>query len=497
MNYRIIAHILGRLILLLGAAMFVCDLYSWVLYADRDRISEFSLLLSAGVCLGLAAALMGFGRGAIRQGKEILRKEAIAIVGLGWIFSAFLGALPFVWSEPSLTLAQAVFESASGFTTTGSSTMANVEPFSREILLWRATTQWLGGGGILVLFVALLSGLGVSSRSLFQHESTVQVSQGFYSRIREMAARLWQIYLFFTVVCILGLCLLGAPLYEAITYTFATLSTGGFAPHNASVAYFDSPWIHLWITLFMLIGGTNFLLLAWLLRGRFLQPWRDEEFRLYVTVVVVASLLVWLSLERGGGGYAATTEGLWIPAVDALFQTVSIMTTTGFATADYLLWPPAAQAIILLLFFIGGCVGSTAGSIKIQRYLILGKSLVRHIVHSFRPQLLWQTRINGRNLTESDRQSAITYITFSFLLMLAGIPLLAFFEPDMDLATVASSVLTTFTNVGPGFGRVGPMGNFSDFGTPSLYFLSLLMILGRLELFAILALFVPSLWRKY
>lgn len=494
MNYRIIAQILGRLVLLLGTAMVVCDFYTWTLYADRDQVSEFALLLSAGICLVVGLILVLGGRGA---GSEILRKEAITVVGLGWLLAALLGALPYLWCEPSLSPARAFFESASGFTTTGSSTMADIEAFPREILLWRATTQWLGGGGILVLFVALLSGLGASSRSLFRHESTVQVSRGFYSRIRQMATRLWQIYLGLTVVCAAGLFFLGADLYEAITYTFATLSTGGFAPYNASVAHFSSPWIHLWITVFMLVGGTNFLLLAWLLRGRFLQPARDEEFRLYLTVVFLATLLVWFSVERGGGGYAPTTEGLWLPAVDAFFQTVSILTTTGFATADYQTWPPAAQAIILLLFFAGGCVGSTAGSIKIQRYLIVGKSLGRQIIHSFRPQQLRQTRINEHILSEDERLSAGFYITFAFLLMLVSIPVLAYLEPELDLATIASSVVTAFTNVGPGFGEVGPSGNFSFYGSAAHCFLALLMILGRLEMFAILALFVPSLWRKY
>ncbi len=489
MNFRLISKVVGALALLLAGAMLLCDLYGWILSPVRETSSDFALMISAGICSTIGVLLAIGGRGG---GTRILRKEAIAIVGLGWIFATFAGAVPYLLSEPALNPAQAIFESASGFTTTGSSVMVDVEIFPVEILLWRATTQWLGGGGILVLFVALLSALGVGSKSLFRHESTVQVSEGFYSRIRETAVRLWQIYLGLTGICIVGMMLLGASLRDAILFTFTCISTGGFAPYNSSVAHFGSPLIEMWLTLFMILGGTNFLLLAWLLRGRFSRPFHDEEFRLYLSLITLGTLIVLGSLLTRESELSFGTL-----ARQSVFQVVSILTTTGFATADYELWPPLAQSIILVLMFAGGCVGSTAGSLKIQRLLIFGKNTVRQVVHAFRPQQVLRLMINGRVVSEDDKSSAVFYIALAGITMLVSIPVMELTNPGLELATTGSAIVTAFANVGPGFGEVGPMENFSVFGPSGLLILAFLMILGRLEMFAILALFVPSLWKKY
>lgn len=494
MNLRMLCRLLGRLALLLAAAMASCALAGGLWLSEGDNEPVVALALSSGVAATVALLLLLFGRHA---GELILRKEAVAVVGLGWLMAAALGALPYILSEPGLSWPRAFFESASGFTTTGSSTIPHLGEWPHEILLWRATTQWLGGGGILVLFVALLSGLGVGGRSLMAYETSAQVSPGVEARIQDTALRLWQIYAGLTLICVVGLLVMGASLYEAICYAFAAISTGGFAPYDTSAAHFRSPATQFWLIIFMVLGGCNFLLFAWALRGRGDKLRNDEELRLYLAVIGISSLLVWLSLELGGGGRPPTDKGLLIPGLDALFQVVSVLTTTGFATADYLLWPPAAQAVLLLLFFGGGCTGSTAGSIKMLRWLVLAKSLRAQVLRSFRPQLVLPVRINGRALREDEQQTALSYVAFSLLVLLASIPIIACLEPDLDLATIASAVLTCFANVGPGFGQIGPAGNFSCFGNTTHFLLAVIMIVGRLEMYALLALLLPSLWKKF
>lgn len=293
-------------------------------------------------------------------------------------------------------------------------------------------------------------------------------------------------------MCILGMILLGATLYDAITFTFAAISTGGFAPYNSSVAWFENPAIELWLVLFMFLGGSNFVLFGWILRGRPDRLLKDEEFRLYLTIVFVATALIFFSLSLQNGMQIS------IKALrDSLFQCVSIMTTTGFATADYNSWPAAAQGIILALMFIGGCIGSTAGSIKVRRWLILGKALGRQVIHSFRPQQVLRVRMDGSILEEKSLLDSIIYIPISLFLLLVATILVGLFDPAPNLAEAASACVTTFANVGPGFGSVGPTGNFSHLSSPSLLLLASLMLLGRLELFALLALFAPSLWKKF
>ncbi|MCS7008674.1 MAG: TrkH family potassium uptake protein, partial [Chthoniobacterales bacterium] len=481
MNFRAICRNLGGLAFILTFAMSLCGLYGLFCTTSRSSFFDYSLQISTLIS-GLAAAILFFvGR---KESQEILRKEAIATVGLGWLLATLLGALPYCFSSPSLTFAQALFESASGFTTTGSSAMENIETFPKEVLLWRATTQWLGGIGILVLFVALLSSARQSSKSLFQHESTIQLSQGIYSRIREMALRLWQIYSGLSAICILGLLLLGTSLYDAATFTFAAISTGGFAPYNASVAWFANPAIEIWLTIFMFAGGANFLLFTWLLHGRPTRIFKDEEFRLYLLLSLVATIIVFLSLLAKNNN-----NSLLKNLRDALFQCVSIMTTTGFSTADYNTWPPAAQAVLLALMFVGGCVGSTAGSVKVRRWLILGKALGRQVIHSFRPQQVLRVRLDGSILDEKSIADAIIYIAISLFLLLTSTVAIGIFDPNLNLAEAASACLTTFANVGPGFGSIGPTGNFANLSPPSLLLLAALMLLGRLELFALLALF--------
>ena len=475
--------------LLQAGALVLCEAYGF--FVERiqlERTHDYALLQAAGVAAILGGVLYAYGHG---ENRQILRKEAIAIVGLGWILSTLVGAIPFMLCTPALSWTGAIFEAASGFTTTGSTVIADLDPFPRSILLWRSTTQWLGGMGILVLFVALLSTLGVGSKALFRHESSAQLGDGFHARIRQTASELWKIYLALTILCAAGLLLGGMSFYDAVLHSFSTISTGGFSSRNASIQAFGSPFIEVWLTLFMILGGTSFVLMAWLLRRKFRRVGGDEEFRVYAWVLGVAILVVAVDLvfgrEMGWG------ESLRLSA----FQVASILTTTGFASADFGNWPAFSQAVLVALMFLGGCTGSTSGSIKISRYVVLGKTMRQQVINAFRPNQVVPLEANGRTLASSTVVAALFFIALNFLLVGGGTLVVAAAEPGLGLVSSLTSVAATLFNVGPGLEAVGPATNFSGLSDPVLLFLSVLMLLGRLELFAILVLFQPSLWRRY
>jgi trk system potassium uptake protein TrkH len=429
------------------------------------------------------------GRG---SGREILRKEAIAVVGSGWVICGLFGALPYLFCTPRLELVPALFESMSGFTTTGATVMADITLFPKAILLWRSLTQWLGGVGILVLFVALLSSVGAGSKALFQHESSAKTGGGVQARIQDVAAKLWQIYLGLSLLCMMGLMALGMDAFEAVCHAMTAISTGGFSTRNASVAAFESVGIELWLTVFMTLGGINFLLYAWLLQGRWDRWRREEETRVYLAIIVLATGALTLDLVLSGG-----IEHPWRALRESVFQVVSVLTTTGFTTADYDQWPPLAQVLLLLLMVIGGCTGSTAGGVKVSRWVLFLKILRYQVKLSFRPNLVFTLRLNGATVDEEVHLHTIIFIALAGVTVAVGTAVVSLLEPSLDIDSSLSAVLTTLCNVGPGLGAVGPSRNFAHLGEVTMIVLSGLMLLGRLEFFAILVLFTGSLWRKY
>ncbi len=488
MNLHLVAKTLGLLLLLLMAAMLACLGYS--LWDDEpahvaDKALGFSALLT-GAAGGL---LLFWGR---RTAGELLRREAIAVVGLGWVASSFFGALPYMLTEPALAPAAAFFESASGFTTTGSSVMADVRAYTNGILLWRATTQWLGGMGILVLFVAVLSFLGAGSKSLFRNESSAQYGEGFKTRVHDTAVRLWQIYAGFTVLGIAGYIVLGMGAFDAVCHTFAAISTGGFSTRNESLSYYQSPAMEWWTVVLMILGGINFMLYAWALVRHFKHWKSDEETRAFFAILLAATLAIAGSLWLTG---AAT--GFARPVREAAFQAVSVMTTTGFVSADFDRWPMFAQAVLVVLMFIGGCAGSTAGGIKVSRIVIFLKICARELIHSFRPRQVVTIQMNGRHLSEDDITGALFFLGLTGFVVAAGTLGVSLLEPDLSLLSSFTAVAATLFNIGPGLDAVGPVRNFGGLSAGTHLLLSFLMLLGRLEYFALLALFVPLLWRRY
>jgi trk system potassium uptake protein TrkH len=488
MDYRQLCRFIGLLLLLVAVSMLGCLAYA-IYDQEPDYAADRALGFSALLTAATGGLLRWFGRGSSR---EILRREAIVIVGAGWALSTLFGALPYMLSTPSLAPAAAIFESASGFTTTGASVIADVEIWPRGLLLWRATTQWLGGMGILVLFVAVLSMAGGGSKSLFRRESSAKLSEGFAARMRDTALRLWQIYLGLTLVCLIGFIVLGMPVFDAVCHTFATVSTGGFSTRNASIAAFDSPAIEWWTIIFMILGAISFMLYAWLLARRWSKWKQDEETRFYLWMLALVTIAVTGSLL-----YYHQIGGLHDSLRAAAFQVVSISTTTGFATADYDKWANFPKILIVALMFVGGCAGSTAGGVKVSRVVVFFKNFARQLTHIFRPNQVITVRINGVPLSDNFLTEVSFYLALvGFIVALSSLAM-SILEPGFDLISSFGAVVATIFNIGPGLGAVGPSCTYAGLGPATHLFLSLLMIMGRLEILAVLALFIPALWRRY
>lgn len=501
MNFRILARFLGALLLLESLAMACCGIFAWL-----DSLSRYDdpapLFLSA---LITAAAGGGLMLGGMCQFDRIPRREGIVVVGFGWILCGVFGSLPYVLGDPSLSGADALFESVSGFTTTGSTVMSgdpesgkDIASWPRGVLMWRSVTQWMGGMGILVLFVAILSYLGMGSKSLFRNESSFQTGEATTARIRDTAMTLWYVYVCITAVCALGLRLMGLSTYNAISHAFTVVSTGGFSPHNESIAYYSgwsNGWlIELWLSLFMVICSISFLFWVVLLRKRWQRLRDDEEGLLFMVLCIVAAVVMalGLALESPELGFWAALRPVW-------FTVTSIASTTGFGTVDYSLWPGYALILLAGMMLLGGCSGSTAGGLKVSRLIVFFKTARFEIVKAFRPNQVFRMHVNGNALGANERAQTVFFIALYAFMTLASCFFVAMVEAGnrMDMVTAFGCVVATLANIGPGFGDVGPAHNFGHLLPVTKVFLAMLMILGRLELYAVLVLFMPSVWRKY
>ena len=494
MNFRIVFKILGILAILIGITISLCWGFAW-----WDHQQDGGTLLEAGasdalgkstgiaIGFGLILYLLGFG-----SKPEVLRREAILIVGLSWIQVSLLGMLPYLLYDHGLGFFDAVFESTSGFTTTGSTIMSDIEAFPRAILLWRSVTQWLGGIGILVVFVAVLSFLGVGSRSLVANESSLNISDVRTSRIRDVAFALVKVYLGLTSVCTLGLILLDMPVFEAVCHAMCTIATGGFSPKNASVGHYDHLGIEIWLSLFMFLSSIGFMLYVFVITGNWKRLRKEEEAKYYLTLVLLAVLAIGLDLML-----ASTHFGYRQALRDGFFNVISISSTTGFGVSDYSQWPLFSQILLMLLMLIGGCAGSTAGGIKMNRVILYLKTAQRELVRSFRPNKVFRIRLNGIAPDEQVLTTTSFFIALGFVVSGAACVVVSLLEPDLNMISTIGCVFATLFNIGPGFEAVGPTENFGFLNPATKMVLSFLMILGRLEFFALLVLFVPSLWKKY
>ncbi len=486
-------HLVGVLIRYLGPALLV-PVPLAIAYGD----SPWPFLLAAAVttAAGHALALLG------RTGGRVGPREGFLVVALTWLLAASAGALPYLFSDEAQVSSplDALFEGMSGFTTTGASVLTDIEAVNRTLLFWRSFSQWLGGMGIVVLALAVLPRLRVGGRQLFETEAPGPEIEPLSASIRDTARRLWVLYVALTVVCATLFAVIGwtgidpeMDLYDAVTHAFTTLPTGGFSPYADSLGGF-APATQ-WVTVvFMFLGGVNFALLYLAFaQGRVRTVGRDEELRLYAALVVVSSIVMILALRHHDvlRGEEAIRHGV--------FQAVSIITTTGFATVDYADWPPIAAMAIVGLMFIGGSAGSTTGSVKIVRHLLIGRILRRELDQTVHPEVVTPVRLNRRPLDERALRAVIAFVLLYIGLFVIGAILIAIDSAlgglDVGAFDAIAASASMIGNVGPGFGFAGPYGSFAGFSDFSKGVMIVLMWLGRLELIPVLVLFTRQYWR--
>ena len=418
---------------------------------------------------------------------ELSVKEGFLTVALSWVSLAFFGALPFVFSRTIPGITDAYFEAMSGFTTTGATILADIEIVPKSLLLWRNMTQWLGGMGVIAIAVAVFPFLGVGGAQLFRAEVPGPTKDKISPRISRTAKILWWVYLIFTTAQVGCLMLGGLNFFEALCLAFGTMATGGYVPLNASIAAYPSPYIQYIIIFFMLVAGTNFNLHYWALRGRPGYYFRNPEFRFFYGLVLIATIVVVaVRCTRGSPFSEEMVRG-------SLFQTVSIVTTTGFVTENYELWPFAAQFVLLMLMFVGGCGSSTAGSIKNVRIYVLFKYLGSELKKLFHPRGIFPVKMGGKILPENIVSNIVAFIALYMLLFVAGVLAMTFLGLDFD--TSIGAVAATLGNVGPGFGSVGPVEHYAHLPSTGKWILSFLMMTGRLEIYTVLVLFAPRFWK--
>ena len=471
------------LVMFIGLSMSFSLL--WSVYLGEPDVG--ALGLSMLICFGAGGGLFALGW---RSKAPVLRREGMAMVGLSWLLAALFGALPFYFSGATPNFADAYFEAMSGFTTTGSTILQDIEALPKGVLFWRSFTHWLGGMGIVVLFVAILPYLRVSGKQLFKSEVPGPTAEVLRPRISETASLLWRIYLGLTVILIAILWALGMSFYDALCHTFGTMATGGFSVWNKSVGYYNSVVIEAVIVVFMILAGTNFGLYFQVLKGDWKTFWRNSEWRFYMGIIGGATLLISVDL------ILRQTYGNILHAIrHAGFQVVSIVTTTGFGTADFEQWSSFSQLILVALMFVGGCAGSTGGGMKVVRILVVLKQVYLGLEKVFRPHLVRTLKIGGVPVEDDVRDAILIFFVISLHVVLFGS--LAMAAMGVDLVTAVTAVITALNNIGPGLGMVGPVENFSSIPDAGKYLLSLCMVLGRLELFAVLVLFMPAFWRGH
>lgn len=471
---------MGGLLMLLALSMMPCIAFS--LYYDSG--DEFPLVISTLIS-GIVGATLFFSFAS--QDQNIRKREGYLIVALSWVFMTIFGLLPYLFSGSIPNFSDAVFETISGFTTTGATILEDIESIPKGVLLWRSMTQWIGGLGIIVLTVAIFPLLGIGGIELFVAESSGPKPDKLHPRIQETAKRLWILYVGLTLLLIAIYFLLGMSFFDSVNHSLTTMATGGFSTKNDSMAHFTDPSIQYTAIFFMFLAGTNFTLIYLGLTGKFKKVWSSDEFRAYFMSVSLTVLAVAV-------GVYSVTDVHWEKAFrDSLFQIVSLVTTTGYVTADYTSYNSGLTIIFFMLLFTGACAGSTSGGIKFIRHLTFVKNSTLEFKRIVHPRAVIPLKINGERVNGR----VITHI-FTFLLVYLMIFVLGSIVMSIagyDLLTSFGAVATSLGNVGPAIGRVGPMDNFAFFSPFAKLFLSFLMLLGRLELFTILVLFTPFFWR--
>lgn len=480
-QYKAILSVIGFLLILVGGFMMLGIPFS-IYYGDDDI---FALVIS-----GVSTSIIGAVTFLLTREKdrEIRKREGYIVVFLGWFAMSLFGAIPFVvhGSIPSYT--DAFFETMSGFTTTGASILNDIESLPHGLLFWRSITQWLGGMGIIVLSLAILPILGIGGMQLFVAEVPGPTKDKIHPRVKETAKRLWGIYFILTFLETVLLLFGGMNLFDAINHSFTTMATGGFSTKQNSIAAFESAYIDYVITIFMFLAGMNFSVHYYLLHAKFNVLKKNEEFRTYTLFIIITSVIIAISL------ITSSYNDFEKSFRDSLFQVVSIVTTTGYVTADYESWGNFYQLLFFLLLFVGGCAGSTGGGIKVVRHLLLIKNSLLELRRLIHPRAVIPVRFNGSSVGQDIVSNILAFFLFYLGIFIFGTLVMSLI--GLDFPSALGSVATSLGNVGPAIGSVGPVYNFSHIPDFGKWFLSFLMLLGRLELFTILIIFSSAFWKK-
>jgi trk system potassium uptake protein TrkH len=483
MSLRPVLNVVGVLLVFLSGGMFVTAGVS-AYYRDGDLLA---FLASGGVTLVTGLVLYRL----TRFTDDITRRQGYATVTFAWTSIALFGALPFLFTGVLDSPVQAVFESMSGFTTTGATVFSDIESLSHGILLWRSLTHWLGGMGIIVLAIAVLPFLGVGGMQLFRAEVPGPTMERLRPRITQTAKLLWYVYVGLTALQALLYFLGGMSAFDSVNHAFATLATGGFSTKNDSIASFSR--YHQYVTLvFMYLAGVNFTLHFRAATGR-PAYWRNEAWRFFTVIVLGAGLFLAVT-NLMSGGYALTGAGIENALRDGLFQATSIVTTTGFVSADYELWVPAAQGLLLTLMFTGGMAGSTGGGVKTMRVLLTLKYIGTQIRKHLHPRAILLTRLGRRAVKEDVLANVVGFVFLYVVICLSGTMVMSL--AGMDLLTAFGASAASVGNIGPGLGNVGATENYGWVSDPALGFLAFLMLVGRLEIYTVLLLFHPDMWKR-
>ncbi len=496
MRLTLVAHTVG-LILRFFAIVMALPLVVELIYGQWRSAIGFLIA-------GASAALVGHLLFRLhKKGEELIRVEGLAVVALVWLVVAFFGAIPYLWD--GLGVMDSLFESMSGFTTTGATIFTDFSLYSRGLFFWRGLTQWLGGMGVLALFLAILPALSVAGRQLFFAEAPGPQEERLTPRIRQTAIGLWSLYAGLTLLEVIALVFTGLPLYDAVCNSFTTMAAGGFSPNPFSIGGYGNPAAEWVIIVFMFLAGANYSLQYLAIRGKQRRLFADEEFQVYLVVVFGSALLLFLSLLSFAQSPSETylTSEYAIAALGeaettdvvrhSFFQVLTIITTTGFATDDFSLWSDRALTILMVLMFVGGCAGSAAGGPKVVRHWLIAKQAFRELVRAIHPNVVKPVRLGGRVIPPEVMRS-ITAFMFLYLLTFGlSVTLLTIFGSDLITSITAS--IATLGNIGPGFGKVGPMLSYAPLPLASKIVLFLNMWIGRLEVMTVLVLLQPSVWK--
>ncbi len=476
MNIRLVSNLLGKLLVMFSAS-FLLPIAVSLLYGEDPKpfLAAMGLTLAGGVLLLIFSKTKS-------EFESIRQREGFAIVAIIWLLMSIFGAVPYLFYH--VTAVDAFFESMSGFTTTGASVLTP-ESYPRSLLLWRGMTQWIGGMGIIVLFLAIFPNVARKSATLFQAEYPGVTLSKIKPRIRDTAISLYKVYLTLTVLEILLLCVFGVPLFDSVAHTFTTLSTGGYSTHSESIAYFSNPCVEAIVAIFAFLGGSNFALLYMLSRGK-ADILKNSEFRVYTAFIIIFSLmLAAINLER---------YDLLDSLRYSIFQAVSIMTTTGFTTADFDVWSDSAKMILLLLMFIGGSSGSTGGGIKVVRVYLLIKYAIQQILRAAEPRRVRTVKFEGKVVKKETLDDVAAF--FILYIFIFAISSLIISICGYDIVTSVSATAATLGNVGPGMGLAGASENYASFPVHLKLLLVLNMWVGRLEIFTVASIFIPSFWKE-